>query len=99
VEPKLEPRVEYNISHDHEHVLLGISRTGKIGVDLMSIPANPADIEEALSDQVSHVSFSAEPGDLMEDDDIGKTRDDSPSLYTPEVREIDHTLVREGGIC
>jgi hypothetical protein len=27
----------------------------------MKIPANPADIEEALFDQVSHVSFS---GDL-----------------------------------
>ena len=52
--PKLDPKIEYNTSHDGELVLLGISQTD-IGVDIMQIP-NPEDIEdiqEGITDQVS----------------------------------------------
>jgi phosphopantetheinyl transferase len=49
--------VEYNISHDGEYVLLGVKRGGDVdvgvGVDIMSFPPNPDEIEEALTDQVS----------------------------------------------
>jgi len=43
---------------------LGVS-LGKIGVDLMKIPTNPADIEEALFDQVSLSSLLLGRGLMM----------------------------------
>jgi phosphopantetheinyl transferase len=49
----MEPKVEYNISHDGQCVLFGTTRGKRIGVDIMAIPPIPDEVEEALSDHVS----------------------------------------------
>jgi phosphopantetheinyl transferase len=58
VEPALEPRAEYNISHDGQYVLFGITSGKRIGVDIMAIPSTPDEVEEALSDHVSSPSHT-----------------------------------------
>jgi phosphopantetheinyl transferase len=65
VEPPFSPKVEFNVSHDGGYVVLGVSRAGPIGVDVMRIPDADDDglsnLEEALTDQVSTRSLTFVP--------------------------------------
>ena len=55
VEPKLDPALDLNDSHDGSFVLFGSVRGQEvdIGVDLMKIPLDPKDIQEGISEQLS----------------------------------------------
>ncbi|ORX37688.1 hypothetical protein BD324DRAFT_392012 [Kockovaella imperatae] len=56
VEPRLQPPLGFNTSHDGSFVLLGVTRgqSSQIGVDLMKIPDNPSDVQDGISEQLTH---------------------------------------------
>jgi len=64
----------------------------------MKIPTNPADIEEALFEQVSPSSLLLGRG-LMIDDNIGKAGNIVNFRYEEEVGTINHTLVCQRSVC